>query len=59
MQPENGGLSVFAHEYGHDLGLPDLYDTASGGAQPVEFWSLMSQSRLSAAGDQGIGTRPG
>ncbi|WP_269458019.1 immune inhibitor A domain-containing protein [Microlunatus sagamiharensis] len=58
IQPENGGLSVFTHEYGHDLGLPDLYDTV-GGDQPVEFWSLMAQSRLSAAKDQGIGTRPG
>lgn len=58
IQPENGGLSVFAHEYGHDLGLPDLYDT-SGSQGSVEFWSLMAQSRLSGAKDQGIGTRPG
>ena len=59
MQPENGGLAVFVHEFGHDLGLPDLYDSATGGATPMEFWSLMAQSRLSAAGDAGIGTRPG
>ncbi|MGI8515023.1 MAG: immune inhibitor A domain-containing protein [Acidimicrobiia bacterium] len=30
IQPENGGLGVFAHEYAHDLGLPDAYDTAGG-----------------------------
>ena len=33
IQPENGGLSVFAHEYGHDLGLPDHYDTSAGGRE--------------------------
>ena len=57
IQPENGGLSVFAHEYAHDLGLPDLYDT-SGGDDAVAWWSLMAQSRASAKNDVGIGTRP-
>ena len=57
IQPENGGLSVVAHEYGHDLGLPDHYDTSAGGDNPVSWWTLMAQSRVSAAGDQGIGTR--
>lgn len=56
MQPENGGMSVFAHEYGHDLGLPDLYDTA-GGENGVNFWSMMAQSRESAPNDEAIGTR--
>jgi len=58
MQPENGGLSVFAHEYAHDLGLPDDYDIAGGQGNPVEWWSLMAQSRLGDRGD-GLGTKPG
>ena len=56
IQPENGGLSVFAHEYGHDLGLPDHYDAATD--NPVNWWTLMAQSRVRAASDLGIGTRP-
>jgi immune inhibitor A len=58
IQPENGGLSVFAHEYGHDLGLPDDYDTAGGPSNNNEFWTLMAQSRLGAKGDP-LGTKPG
>jgi immune inhibitor A len=57
IQPENGGLSVFTHEYGHDLGLPDHYDTSGGGENSVNWWTLMAQSRVSAKGDLGIGTR--
>jgi immune inhibitor A len=59
IQPENGGISVFAHEYGHDLGLPDHYDTsgpAAGNENGVNWWSIMGQSRVSAPGEA-LGTR--
>jgi len=57
IQPENGGMSVFTHEYGHDLGLPDLYDTATGADNGVNWWSMMSQSRQAGPNDQSIGSR--
>ena len=59
MQPENGGRSVFYHEYGHDLGLPDDYNVQSGGDNNNEYWTLMAQSRLSGKRDDGIGERGG
>jgi len=40
IQPENGSVGVFAHEYGHDMGLPDLYDYY--GENGTGFWTLMS-----------------
>lgn len=42
MQPEDAGVGVFAHEYGHDLGLPDLYDVIGSGSADPEFWDLMN-----------------
>ncbi|MEV8407903.1 immune inhibitor A domain-containing protein [Streptomyces niveus] len=59
MQPENGGLGVFAHEYGHDLGLPDLYDTSGGGENSVGYWSLMSAGSWLGRGKGEIGDLPG
>jgi immune inhibitor A len=58
VQPENGGLGVFAHEYGHDLGLPDHYDT-NGGSNGTGYWTIMSSGSYLGDGTTDIGTRPG
>ena len=56
-EPENGGLGVFAHEYAHDLGIPDFYDTA-GGENGTAFWTLMSSGSWLNHGGDAIGTTP-
>jgi immune inhibitor A len=57
VEAENGGLGVFAHEFAHDLGLPDLYDT-NAGENGVAFWSLMSVGSWVGDGTEDIGTKP-
>jgi immune inhibitor A len=43
VMPEDGATGVFAHEYGHDLGLPDEYDTNyTGTGEAIAYWSVMA-----------------
>jgi len=63
IEPENGGVGVFSHEFGHDLGLPDEYDTSgnTGGAEnSTGFWTTWSSGSYGNNGDpaEGIGDRP-
>ncbi|AWZ10911.1 immune inhibitor A domain-containing protein [Streptomyces sp. ICC4] len=54
---ENSGAGLFSHEFGHDLGLPDLY--SSDGDNSVNFWSLMSSASYLGKGPKSTGEFPG
>ena len=58
INPEDGDVGVFCHEFGHDLGLPDQYDyTSATGDASSGFWTVMAGG--SWLGRQwGIGTKP-
>ncbi|TMP41016.1 protease [Pseudoalteromonas citrea] len=65
VQPVDGAAGVSAHEYGHDLGLPDEYDTQysedglgeiiKAPGSLVGFWSAMSSGSY---GGEISGTAP-
>ena len=56
IEPENGGVGVFAHEFGHDLNLPDLYDSV--GDNSTGFWTIMSSGSYGNDGTVDIGSKP-
>ncbi|HEX5468496.1 MAG TPA: immune inhibitor A domain-containing protein [Gaiellaceae bacterium] len=61
IEPENGGVGVFSHEFGHDLGLPDEYDTSgnTGGAENgTAWWTIMSQGSYGTDGTEDLGSKP-
>jgi immune inhibitor A len=60
VEPENGGVGVFAHEFGHDLNLPDEYDTSgnTGGAENgTGWWTPWSQGSYGTV-SQDLGSYP-
>lgn len=62
MNPETRGtlsnpslvdVGVFCHEFGHNLGLPDLYDTdqSNGDSEGIGNWGIMSGGTWLGGGD--------
>ena len=47
LPAEAAETGVIAHEYGHDLGLPDLYDSDRGDRPDTGFWDIMSSGSRS------------
>ncbi len=60
VEPENGGVGVFVHEFGHDLNLPDLYDTGGNtgfGENSTGWWTTWSQGSYGTI-DNTLGNYP-
>lgn len=50
-EPEDGRVGVFSHEFGHVLGLPDLYDTTYR-SHGVGDWCLMGGGSWGGQGNR-------
>lgn len=56
--PENANVGVLAHEFAHDLGVPDEYDQTYTGESPTGFWSLMASGSYGGTGGNELGDMP-
>jgi immune inhibitor A len=50
-EPEDGRIGVFSHEFGHLLGLPDLYDTTYR-SHGIGDWCLMAGGSWGGEGNR-------
>lgn len=57
IMPENGNIGVFSHEFAHDIGLPDSYDTIYSGESNPAFWDNMASGSW-LGDDKTIDTHP-
>ena len=52
-----GTIGVMAHEFGHDIGWPDLYDVSQSSAG-MGMWSVMASGSWASAAGQAAGASP-
>lgn len=52
-EPEDGRVGVFSHEFGHVLGLPDLYDTTYR-SHGIGDWCLMAGGSWGGDGNRPV-----
>lgn len=60
MLPEDGTVGTSSHEFAHDLGLSDLYDThpKDGSESSVGFWSIMASGSWTTFPKEPLGLVP-